>query len=117
MTGLVAQELDPAPTSSGSIQVEDLIEHLLKLELAWYQRQSTGTLLAVSDTDVRQGIKEYANWPTIPQLYVKGEFVGGCDIITEMNGEKIYSLPSFSEKLGQHRPGDVARLRLFSFYR
>jgi monothiol glutaredoxin len=33
---------------------------------------------------LRQGIKEYANWPTIPQLYVKGEFVGGCDIITEM---------------------------------
>jgi monothiol glutaredoxin len=33
---------------------------------------------------LRQGIKDYANWPTIPQLYVKGEFVGGCDIITEM---------------------------------
>jgi monothiol glutaredoxin len=39
--------------------------------------------------DVRQGIKEYSNWPTIPQLYVKGEFVGGCDIVREMfqNGE------------------------------
>lgn len=39
--------------------------------------------------DIRQGIKEYANWPTIPQLYVNGEFVGGCDIIKEMfeNGE------------------------------
>ncbi len=34
--------------------------------------------------DVREGIKEYSNWPTIPQLYVKGEFVGGCDIIREM---------------------------------
>jgi monothiol glutaredoxin len=34
--------------------------------------------------DLRQGIKEFSNWPTIPQLYVKGEFVGGCDIITEM---------------------------------
>jgi monothiol glutaredoxin len=34
--------------------------------------------------DVRQGIKEFSNWPTIPQLYVKGEFVGGCDIIKEM---------------------------------
>ena len=33
---------------------------------------------------MRQGIKEYSNWPTIPQLYVKGEFVGGCDIIREM---------------------------------
>jgi monothiol glutaredoxin len=39
----------------------------------------------VLDSDeLRQGIKSYANWPTIPQLYVKGEFVGGCDIITEM---------------------------------
>ena len=34
--------------------------------------------------DLRQGIKEYANWPTIPQLYVKGEFVGGCDIVKEL---------------------------------
>ena len=34
--------------------------------------------------DIREGIKEYSNWPTIPQLYVKGEFVGGCDIIREM---------------------------------
>jgi len=37
----------------------------------------------VSD-ELRQGIKEYSNWPTIPQLYVKGEFVGGCDIVREM---------------------------------
>lgn len=34
--------------------------------------------------DLRQGIKDYSNWPTIPQLYIKGEFVGGCDIIREM---------------------------------
>ena len=38
----------------------------------------------LSDPGLRQGVKEYANWPTIPQLYVKGEFVGGCDIVTEM---------------------------------
>ncbi len=38
----------------------------------------------LENSELRQGIKEYANWPTIPQLYVKGEFVGGCDIITEM---------------------------------
>jgi monothiol glutaredoxin len=38
----------------------------------------------LESTDIRQGIKEYSNWPTIPQLYVKGEFVGGCDIIREM---------------------------------
>lgn len=38
----------------------------------------------LEDEGVRQGIKEFSDWPTIPQLYVKGEFVGGCDIITEM---------------------------------
>ena len=38
----------------------------------------------LADADIRQGIKDYADWPTIPQLYVKGEFVGGSDIITEM---------------------------------
>lgn len=43
----------------------------------------------LSDDEIRNGIKEYADWPTIPQLYVNGEFIGGCDIITEMhnNGE------------------------------
>jgi len=43
----------------------------------------------LADPSIRQGIKEFSNWPTIPQLYVKGEFVGGCDIIREMfqNGE------------------------------
>ena len=38
----------------------------------------------LDDPDIRQGIKDYSDWPTIPQLYVKGEFVGGCDIVTEM---------------------------------
>lgn len=38
----------------------------------------------LSDDGIRQGIKDYSDWPTIPQLYVKGEFVGGCDIIREM---------------------------------
>jgi monothiol glutaredoxin len=38
----------------------------------------------LDDENIRQGIKDYSDWPTIPQLYVKGEFVGGCDIITEM---------------------------------
>ena len=45
------------------------------------------TIIAVDvlqDPEIRQGIKEYANWPTIPQLYVNGEFVGGCDIMREM---------------------------------
>ena len=38
----------------------------------------------LEDMELREGIKSFTNWPTIPQLYVKGEFVGGCDIITEM---------------------------------
>jgi len=38
----------------------------------------------LTDPGIRQGIKEFSNWPTIPQLYVKGEFIGGCDIIREM---------------------------------
>jgi monothiol glutaredoxin len=38
----------------------------------------------LADEDIRQGIKDFSDWPTIPQLYIKGEFVGGCDIITEM---------------------------------
>jgi monothiol glutaredoxin len=42
------------------------------------------TVNVLEDPDIRQGIKDYANWPTIPQLYVNGEFVGGSDILTEM---------------------------------
>jgi monothiol glutaredoxin len=38
----------------------------------------------LSDPQIRHGVKEFSNWPTIPQLYVKGEFVGGCDIVREM---------------------------------
>jgi monothiol glutaredoxin len=41
-------------------------------------------LNVLDNDDLRQGVKSYSNWPTIPQLYVKGEFVGGCDIIREM---------------------------------
>jgi len=43
----------------------------------------------LEDPAIRQGIKEFANWPTIPQLYVRGQFIGGCDIVREMyeNGE------------------------------
>ena len=52
----------------------------------------------LENMDIREGIKHYSDWPTIPQLYVKGEFVGGCDIIREMfeNGE----LSSFLEEKG-----------------
>jgi len=43
----------------------------------------------LADPEIRQGIKDFSNWPTVPQLYVKGEFIGGCDITKEMyeNGE------------------------------
>ena len=53
------------------------------------------TVDVLSSPDIRQGIKEYANWPTIPQLYINGEFVGGSDIMNEMfqSGELQKLLP------------------------
>lgn len=50
----------------------------------------------LEDPGLRQGVKEFSSWPTIPQLYVKGEFVGGCDIVREMfdNGELQQELES-----------------------
>jgi monothiol glutaredoxin len=55
----------------------------------------------LSDPSIRQGIKEFSNWPTIPQLYVKGEFIGGCDIVREMfqNGELQETLQSKGVKV------------------
>ena len=60
----------------------------------------------LADDLIRQGIKNFSDWPTIPQLYVKGEFVGGCDIITEMalSGE----LDSLFEKNGIDFDKDAA---------
>jgi monothiol glutaredoxin len=46
--------------------------------------QDVFTVDVLQDPEIREGIKQYANWPTIPQLYVNGEFVGGCDIMREM---------------------------------
>jgi len=54
----------------------------------------------LKDPDVRQGIKEFSSWPTIPQLYVKGEFVGGCDIIREM-----YESGELQDYLKEHGVG------------
>ena len=51
----------------------------------------------LDDDSIRQGIKDYSDWPTIPQLYVKGEFVGGCDIIREM-----YETGELLEMLSTH---------------
>ena len=42
------------------------------------------TANVLEDAELREGIKQFSNWPTVPQLYVKGEFVGGCDIVSEM---------------------------------
>ena len=64
-----------APQSGFSMTVSKILKHLsVKFE---------GVNVLVSD-ELRQGIKDFTDWPTIPQLYVKGEFVGGCDIIKEM---------------------------------
>ena len=51
----------------------------------------------LKDPEIRTGIKEFSNWPTIPQLYVKGEFVGGCDILREMYENEELD-PFFAEK-------------------
>src|SRR5271157_1002067 len=51
----------------------------------------------LADANVRQGIKEFSNWPTIPQLYVKGDFIGGCDIVRE-----LYQSGELAEVLKNH---------------
>ena len=48
-------------------------------------RAGYGAFNVLMDPEVREGVKTYSNWPTIPQLYVKGEFIGGCDIVMEMH--------------------------------
>ena len=55
------------------------------------------TVNVLEDEAIRQGIKEYSNWPTIPQLYVKGEFIGGSDIMMEM-----YESGELQQVLGSH---------------
>lgn len=62
--------------------------------------QSFHTVNVLADAEIRQGIKEFANWPTIPQLYVNGEFVGGSDIMKEMyqSGELQKLLQGLSQQ-------------------
>jgi len=55
-----------------------VVEVLRRLEVDFHD------VNVLEDQSVRQGIKEFSNWPTIPQLYVKGEFIGGCDIVRDM---------------------------------
>ncbi len=63
------------PQCGFSAQVVQILDHLIP---------DYTTVDVLSDPEIRQGVKEYSSWPTIPQLYVGGEFMGGCDIITEM---------------------------------
>src|SRR5262245_60870968 len=64
-----------SPQCGFSAQVVSILSRLLP---------SYGHFDVLSDRDVREGIKEFSSWPTIPQLYVRGEFQGGCDIVKEM---------------------------------
>ena len=63
------------PQCGFSMQVAQILSHL-GVDFA--------DINVLDDMSVREGVKAYSNWPTIPQLYVKGEFVGGCDIVREM---------------------------------
>ena len=64
-----------APQCGFSMAVSNILKHLkVKFE----------GINVLSSNELRQGIKDFTDWPTIPQLYIKGEFVGGCDIVKEM---------------------------------
>ena len=64
-----------APQCGFSMAVSNVLKHLkVKFE----------GINVLENDEIRQGIKDYTDWPTIPQLYIKGEFVGGCDIVKEM---------------------------------
>jgi len=64
-----------APQCGFSMALSNILKHL---------NVSFKGVNVLENENIRQGIKEYSDWPTIPQLYVKGEFVGGCDIVKEM---------------------------------
>ena len=69
-----------APQCGFSMTVTNILKHL---------NINFKGINVLEDQNIRQGIKDYSDWPTIPQLYIRGEFIGGCDIIKEMfeNGE------------------------------
>tara|TARA_Y200000002_G_C22555821_1_gene610264 strand:- start:360 stop:677 length:318 start_codon:yes stop_codon:yes gene_type:complete len=64
-----------APQCGFSMAVSNVLKHL---------NVNFNSVNVLEDENMRQGIKDYSDWPTIPQLYVKGEFIGGCDIVKEM---------------------------------
>ena len=63
------------PQCGFSLAVSNVLKHL---------KVKFNGVNVLEDPEIRQGIKDYSDWPTIPQLYIKGEFIGGCDIIKEM---------------------------------
>ena len=63
------------PQCGFSLAVSNVLKHL---------KVNFKGINVLEDTDIREGIKEFNDWPTIPQLYIKGEFIGGCDIVKEM---------------------------------
>ena len=63
------------PQCGFSLAVSNVLKHL---------EVNFNGINVLEDPEIREGIKKYSDWPTIPQLYIKGEFVGGCDIIKEM---------------------------------
>ena len=63
------------PISIFSMAVSNVLKHL---------KVNFNGVNVLEDKDLRQGIKDFSDWPTIPQLYIKGEFIGGCDIVKEM---------------------------------
>lgn len=69
-----------APQCGFSMTVTNILKHL---------NVNFKGINVLEDQNIRQGIKDYSDWPTIPQLYIKGEFIGGCDIVKELfeNGE------------------------------
>ena len=69
-----------APQCGFSMAVSNILKHL---------NINFKGINVLEDESIRQGVKEYSDWPTVPQLYIKGDFVGGCDIVKEMfeNGE------------------------------
>jgi monothiol glutaredoxin len=72
---LFMKGIPDAPQCGFSMTVSNILKHL---------KVNFKGINVLEDESVRQGIKEFSDWPTIPQLYVRGEFIGGCDIIKEM---------------------------------
>ena len=77
---LFMKGIPDAPQCGFSMTVSNILKHL---------NVNFKGVNVLDDQNLRQGIKEFSDWPTIPQLYIKGEFVGGCDIVKELfeNGE------------------------------